>query len=41
MFDNLNCGPSMQISYPYPVSTGDDLKGLMEIKDNTLPLRGI
>ena len=36
MIDKEKCGPSFEISYPYPVSTEDDLKGLMEIKENTL-----
>jgi len=36
MIDNEKCGPSIQIRYPYPISTEDDLKGLMEVKGNTL-----
>jgi len=36
MIDHEKCGPSFEISYPYPVSTEDDLKGFMEVKDNTL-----
>ncbi|MFC2090516.1 putative glycoside hydrolase [Bacteroidota bacterium] len=36
MLDNEICGPDIQISYPYPVSTEDDLKDLMEVKGNTL-----
>ncbi|MDX2432218.1 MAG: hypothetical protein QNK35_14875 [Bacteroides sp.] len=36
MIDHEKCGPDFEISYPYPVSTDDDLKGLMEVKDNTL-----
>ena len=36
MLDNVKCNPSIQINYPYPVSTEDDLKGLMEVKGNTL-----
>lgn len=36
MIDKKRCSPSFEISYPYPVSTDDDLKNIMEIKDNTL-----
>jgi len=34
--DNERCGPAFEISYPYPVSTEDDLKGIMEAKGNSL-----
>ncbi|MFC1761521.1 hypothetical protein ACFL6U_05560 [Planctomycetota bacterium] len=36
MIDNERCGPAFEISYPYSVSTKDDLNGLMEVKGNTL-----
>lgn len=36
VIDNEKCGPSFEISYPFPVSTNDDLKGVMEVNDNTL-----
>ena len=36
MIDRERCGPSLQVSYPYPVTTKDDLKGLMKIENDTL-----
>jgi len=36
VIDNEQSGPSFTISFPYAISTGDDLKGYLEIKDKDL-----
>lgn len=36
MIDGEKSGPAFKISFPYAVSTKDNLKGLMAIEDNTL-----
>jgi len=36
MIDGEHSGPSFNISFPYSISTNDDLKGYLKIKDNDL-----
>jgi len=36
MLDGVKCNPSIEVRYPYPVTTEDDLKGLMSVTGNTL-----
>ena len=36
MIDGEPSGPSFRISFPYPIATGDDPKGFLEIKDNSI-----
>lgn len=36
MIDHLPSGPPFRISFPYPISTEHDLKGLMEIREDEL-----
>jgi hypothetical protein len=36
MIDGEKSGPPFSITFPYAVSTGDDLKGYLEIRDNEL-----
>lgn len=36
MIDKEKSGPSFTVSFPYAISTNDDLKGILEIKDKDL-----
>jgi hypothetical protein len=36
MIDHEQSGPSFTVSFPYAISTSDDLKGYVEIKDKDL-----
>ena len=36
MIDGVPSGPAFSISFPYPIATGDDPKGFLEIKDNSI-----